>query len=352
MSVQRFAPTVQERSWRAYLGGPTHAPPDGDSLADDPQPVWRVDVGRGIAGTPALTEELVIVAQVDRQVAVLERATGTVIWRRRLPTPPGTGPLVDGDRIFVATQEAAGRVHALRLRTGRGAWSAPIGDVVAPLLLDDSTVVAAATTGTVAAFGVGGTRLWRIRLPGAVRAAPVAVPAGIAVAATCDSLYLLDRRSGAVRRRLALRGSAVAAPALADSTLLVGTTGGDLLAVDAARLEVRWRHHLGGSAVGAVAAWRGAAWVLTDAGVLWRVPLGAPEAATHVATGVVARAGPLPSASGVLLAGVDGELLLVDPATGARRWSARLQAPLVQPPLLDGRFLIVAGLRGDLVAFR
>lgn len=352
-SVQRTGPATQEHSWRTYLGSPRRSPDDGDSVAADPQPVWRAAVGRGIAGAPALTEELVAVAQVDRQVAILDRATGEVIWRRRLANPPGGGPLVDGDRVFVATQEASGRVYALRLRDGKGVWSEAVGDAAAPLALDDTLVLAATTAGVVAAFGVTeGQRVWRTRVPGAVRTVPVPVRGGIVVATGSDSLFLLDRATGAIRLRIGLHGSAVAAVALGDSCLLVGTSAGSLVALDATGFRPLWDTDLGGSVVGTVALWRGAAYALTHGGTLWRVPLDRPSAATRVETGIVARAGPAPTASGVFLSAVNGELVLVDPVTGARRWSVRLRAPLQQPVVLDAHFFLAASARGELVAFR
>jgi len=352
-SVQRSGPATQERSWRTYLGSARRSPGDGDSVAADPQPVWRADLGRGIAGAPALTEGLVAVAQVDRQVALLDRATGEVIWRRRLSNPPGGGPLVDGDRVFVATQELGGRVHALRLRNGKGVWSEPVGDVAAPLALDDTLVVAATTTGVVAAFGVSeGHRVWRTRVPGAVRTAPVPVRGGIVVASGSDSLFLIDRVTGGVRLRVGLRGSAVAAVAVTDSCLVVGTSSGALVAFEPTGLGPLWETSLGDGVVGTVAIWRGAAYALTHGGALWRVPLDRPSAATRVETGVVARAGPAPTASGVFLSAVNGELTLVDPVTGARRWSVHLKAPLHQPVVLDAHFFLASSARGELVAFR
>jgi outer membrane protein assembly factor BamB len=94
------------------------------------------------------------------------------------------------------------------------------------------------------------------------------------------------------------------------------------------------------------------AYALTERGRLWRVPLDDPASATHVETGIIARAGPAPTASGVFLSGVNGELTLIDPATGERRWSVRLQAPLEQPVLVDGHFFLAVSARGEVVAFR
>lgn len=352
-SVQRTGPATQERAWRTYLGSEQRAPAALDSVNIDPQPVWRTDVGRGVSGAPALTEDLVAVAQPDRQVALLDRSTGDVIWRHRLVTPPGAGPLVDGDRVYVAAQEDRGRVYALQLATGGGVWSADVGDVAAPLAMDDSTLYAATTTGLVAALGTAnGARRWRARLPGAVRAAPLPAPAGIVVATTSDSIFLLARGTGAVRVRRGLRGSVLGAPALAGSLVLAGTSAGELIALGLDSLAPLWRVDLGSAVVGSVAVLQRTAYALTGRGGLWRVPLDDPTSATHVETGIIARAGPAPTASGVFVAGVNGELALIDPATGQRRWSVRLKAPLEQPVVVDGHFFIAVSARGEVVAFR
>jgi outer membrane protein assembly factor BamB len=353
VSVQRTGPATQDRGWRTYLGSESRAPSGPDSIDAAARPVWRTDVGRGIVGSPALTEDLVAVAQVDRQVALLERATGDLIWRSRLPNAPGAGPLVDGDRLVVATQEPNGRVYALRLTTGGRIWSAPAGDVAAPLAMDDSIVYAGTTTGDVVALRtLDGSRLWRIRLSGAVRAAPLPTAAGIVVATASDSLFLLDPHSGAVRVRRGLLGSVIATPASLDTLIVAATTGGELLALRTDSLTPAWHLDLGAPVAGSVALQGGVAYALDARGTLWRVPLADRAAASRAATGVVSRAGPLPTASGVFLEGVDGELVLVDPATGARVWSSRVQAPLEHPPLVDGRFFLVASARGVVVAFR
>lgn len=352
-SVQRTGPATQDRVWRGYLGSDARAGGGSDSVAADPRPVWRTDVGRGIVGSPALTEDLVVVAMVDRQLALLERSTGDVLWRRRLPNAVGAGPLVDGDRILVATQEEDGRVYAMQLGTGARIWSIPAGDVAAPLALDDTTVFAGTTTGDVLAVrAADGSRVWRVRLPGAVRAAPLPTAAGLIVATATDSLFLLETGTGRIRARVGIRGSVLAAPALDGGTVVVGTSAGELLALSADSLAPRWRVDVGDPVAGTVALLGGTAFALTTRGTLWRVPLADPGAAVHAATDVVARAGPIPTPSGVFVASVDGDLVLVDPATGARLWSARVQAPLEEPPLVDGRFFLAAASRGRIVAFR
>jgi outer membrane protein assembly factor BamB len=348
----RQGPPSQERRWKAYLGSDQRASTTPDTLAADPSPIWRHDVGRGIVGAPALTESLVLLAQVDRQVTVLDRNTGAIIWRRRFGENIGSGPLVDYDRVFFATQTDAGQVLALDLGTGKRLWGTRLGDVAAPIAIHDAQLYAGTVSGWFAALSTtGGERLWRTQLGGAVRAAPVVVSGGVIVATAADSLYLLDRATGAVRARRGTTGTVLAAPALADSLLVFGTTAGRLEACDTATLATLWSLDVGSGVIGAVAVQQDTAYVVTHDGELWWVPLAAAARASKVALGVVARSGPTPVVGGVLVAGVGGELALVD-AKGARRWTARIHPPVVQPVIADGAFLLAVSERGEVVAFR
>jgi len=346
------APPSQQRRWTAYLGSDQRASAVADTLSADPAPIWSHDVGRGVVGAPALTEKLVLLAQVDRQLTVLDRTTGAIIWRRRFGENIGSGPLVDYDRVFFATQTDQGQVLALDLGTGKRLWGTRLGDVAAPIAINGAQLYAGTVDGWFAALSTAaGERIWRTQLAGAVRAAPVVVSGGVIVATAADSLYLLDRTTGAIRARRGTAGTILAAPALADSVIVFGTTSGRLEACDTATLATRWNLDLGSEVIGAVAVQQDTAFVVTHDGELWRVPLEAPAHALKIALGVVARGGPTPVAGGVLVAGVGGELALVD-ASGARRWTARIHPPVVQPVIANGRFLLAVSERGEVVAFR
>jgi len=350
--VNRLAPASQERRWTTYLGSERRANATADTLSADPAPAWRIDVGRGVVGAMALTEGLVLLSQVDRQLTVLDRRTGAIVWRRRFGANLGSGPLVDYDRVYLATETAAGQVLALDLASGNRVWARSLGDVAAPITIHDAQVYAGTTDGWLTALSASGGGLqWRVRLHGAVRAPPVAVGGGVIVATAADSLYLVDGATGAVRARRATSAAVLAAPAVADSVLLFGTTAGALEACDTATLATRWTLDVGSGVVGAVAVQRDTAVVLTHDGDLWWVPLDAPARATRVALGVVARAGPVPVAGGAIVAEVGGRISLVDRA-GARRWTGTVHPPLVEPVVVDGRFFVAASERGEVVAFQ
>src|SRR2546428_1324126 len=229
----KLGPARQDAGWVAYLGNSRHDACAAESLAPDPRPLWRADVGRAVRGGPGLGERVGAVGVAERVVTLLDRATGQALWRTRLRGTIHAGPLLEEERLYVATEAPEGRVYALRLHDGRTLWSTKTESVVAPLALEGDTIYAATERGTVLRLGAErGAVAWRRHLPGAVRAAPVATPLGLAVATAADTLYLLDKTSGEVRARLATPGTVLAAPALAESRLYFGTTGGHVLAVE------------------------------------------------------------------------------------------------------------------------
>ena len=324
-----------------------------DTVGAEPQPAWHVRVGRGVIGAPATGETVLAFALTDRTVSLIERATGELYWNRRLDLAAGAGPLLADDRLLVAEQGQGGRVRALRLSDGHGLWSQRAGDVAAPLAMAGGVVFAGSVEGFISAIAVGdGAVRWRARLSGAVRAAPVPVPGAVLIATSADTLYRLADSTGAVIRRRPTPGAVLAAPALTDGTLIIGTSDGHLEALDAVTLRQRWTLDLGAPVVGSVAVHRGTVYAVSARGRLVAVPLAGPaEAARSTEVGLVVRAGPMPTPGGIFVCGVNGEVVRFDTDL-TRRWSARVEPPVSQPVLVDGRSLLVVSQHGDVVLFR
>jgi outer membrane protein assembly factor BamB len=347
-----LAPAVQEHQWTAYLGTAHRTGTAPESLVGEPAPAWRARPAHGLVGGPAVAEAVIALAQSDRQVALLDRATGDVLWRHRTQQPLGAGPLIAADRVYAAESGNGGRVVALRLTDGREMWSRRAGDVVAPLVLAHGAVYAGGTGGLVKVEIAEGHERWRTTLSGTVRTAPLPVAAGVIVATSADSLFFLADSNGVVVRGRRTHGTVLAAPALADSVVVFGTTAGRIEAVDARTLRTFWIYDLDEPIVGSIAVRGDTAWALSGRGVLVGLPLAGPATgARRVELGLVARAGPMPFPGGILVCAVGGEIVWLSDAL-ERHWSARVESPLVEPPIVDGRTMIVTSQRGDVAAFR
>jgi len=352
--ASRLGPDRDDAGWRVYLGSPRHDAFAAESLAAEPQSLWHTGAGRAVRGSPAIGARVIAVGTSDRNVVLLDRATGQTIWRQRVPGPVAGGPLIAGEVLYVATQAVPdGRVLALRLNTGKVQWRARTGGVTAPLALTGDFVVAVTDGGDVVALdAASGAQRWRRSLKRGARATPVPTAEGIVVATLGDSLYLLDSATGAVRAHRATPGGVLGTPATDGQRLFLATTAGRLLALSLPTLAVQWQRPLDDAVYGAPALVGDTLYALTARGTLWRVPVDAPDRARSVALGVTATAGPTPIAGGVLVAGVAGEVLLVDCASDSVRWRIRRRGPIEEPPLVRDRQLILVSGDGTVEAFR
>jgi outer membrane protein assembly factor BamB len=360
----RSGPARQESGWPAYLGNQRHDAAAQETLNPDPRPLWHVSMGRGVRGSPALGEAVVAVGTADRNIVLVDRASGEVLWRSRLDGTVRSGPLLDEDRLYIASEaQPDGRVYAVRLRDGKVLWRTPAGSVAAPLAFDGEALYAGTEAGLVLRLELEhGSVEWRTALGsgrgagglggGAIRAGPVVTPYGLVVATTSDSLYLLDRANGTIRSRLRLPGSALATPATDGRRVYLATMSGRIVAVDLASWTVSWDRSAGDAVYGAPAIVNDTLYVLARDGRLWIIPVDRPDAATSHSLDITATAGPTPLASGVLVGSVSGEVLLVDPASGEIRWRAQVAGPIEEPPLVKDRQVVVIAGRGNIHTYR
>ena len=355
-TAMKLGPERQESGWPAYLGNQRHNAAAHETLNPDPRPLWHVELGRGARGSPALGEAVMAVGTADRNLVLLDRASGEIIWRAHLDGTVRAGPLLDEDRLYVATEsQPQGRVSAVRLRDGHKLWQTRAGSVTAPLAFDGDAIYAGTEEGLVLRMEPErGETQWRATLSGAVRAGPVITPAGLLVATTTDTLFLIDRQTGTVRSRLKLPGTVLATPATDGRRVYLPTTNGRVVAVDLASWVVAWDRVAGDAVYGAPALVGDTLFVLSRDGRLWLIPVDIPESATSHALDLVASAGPTPLApgGGVLVGSVGGEVLLVDPATGAIRWRAQVTGPIEEPPLVRDRQVVVVAGRGNIHTYR
>jgi outer membrane protein assembly factor BamB len=350
----KTGPARQESGWPAYLGNQRHDAGAHETLNPDPRPLWHVGMGRGVRGSPALGESVVAVGTADKNLVLVDRSSGDVLWRSHLDGSVRAGPLLDEDRLYVATEsQPQGRVYAIRLRDGRQIWRAPAGSVTAPLAFDGDGLYAGTEEGLVLRLEPErGKVAWRRSLSGAVRAGPLVTPSGIVVATTSDTLFLLDRQTGAVHAQRSLPGAVLATPATDGRRVFLATTNGRIIAVDLASWSVTWDRDAGDAVYGAPALVADTLFVLARNGRLWMIPVDAPDNATSHTLDIVATAGPTPLASGVLVGSVGGEVLLVDPRTGAIRWRAQVAGPIEEPPLVRDRQVVVIAGRGNIHTYR
>lgn len=159
--------------WKAAAGGPVRATP----VFADPDHVycastgghvycftaatkiqqWEFRAERAVVGNLELGDDALYVASADRSLYKLDRLSGVLRWRRRLPDMLETGPTLLGDAVY---QYCPGTgLHAVDANYGDALWILPegrqavarTGDRVVVRLAGDRLATVNAKSGTVMA---------------------------------------------------------------------------------------------------------------------------------------------------------------------------------------------------------
>lgn len=183
---------------------------------DDGELVWRyqhrTDLARRselalyAAPPPIVVEDEVLVGFSDGTLLALDRARGDARWQRRIgagryPDLVAAPVVADDDTRMVYVSGYYEPFAALDIREGRTVWSAPTGAADRSTLLvaqGRDLLVQPGTDGKLRAWDArtgDPNWTWDSRSSGAL-SAPVSTPAGIVVASTDKTVFLIDPESG------------------------------------------------------------------------------------------------------------------------------------------------------------
>lgn len=308
---------------------------------------WLARVSQGFLGPMALRGDTLIGAGYDRRVVALDLASGRKLWEVRLNGGASAGIAGRGDTVFAASDRPDGSVQAMHRATGDVIWRRRrTGRIALPLLLTDSLVVAAPSTGNVLALDrARGKVQWMHRM------APLAVPpeagaSGELVVATDDSVYRLAISDGKLLAAVPAPG-AVSAPWIRYDSLLILVTGsGVVAAMRVSDLGVAWQVEVDGPVLVPPAISGDTAWVVTQTGHLFRIRLPDHKLERFAALADPVSAPPTPWREWLLVGMADGTLRALD-ADGVEAWRVAVGRPLVQPPIVLPDGIVIVGGRGD-----
>jgi len=285
--------------------------------------VWSWRAGGSILAAPLLDRETLYVAAADGKLTALNRITGEVRWSSDLQQELTTTPTLSGGRLYLMSSEES--ITGVDLETGKIAWKfhrdPPAGftlrgnarpriahgtlfagfadgslvalgpadgvarwvravsgtgdyldvdDLAAP---DEDPKVYAASSkiGVVAVDAATGNPVWTAPLPGANH---VLVDGPRLYASGKGALVALARTDGKVLWKLSLGNDRYATAASATSgVVMVSIERGPLMAVDAVTGRTRGAFDPGSGFSGGALTIPGAAFVVSNAGVLYSLGL-------------------------------------------------------------------------------
>ena len=300
--------------------------------------------GGGFGGGVAVGGGKVFVASGYRTVTALDQATGAVLWTSPVDVPIHGAPTVAGNRVFVVDVE--NQIFAFNTATGQQDWSyrgipepARLMRASSPAVIGD-TVIAPFSSGEITALrATTGQSLWTQVLSRTSRTSALSeirdiagrpvVSRGIVYAVGHSGvLQAMDVRSGEPKWQLPIAG--VNAPLPVGDVVYVVSKAGELTVVNRESGQVYWTRNLNEGRVRQEGGFLG----FFDRTVTpdW--------------------SGPLLASNRLLLVNSEGELVALDPKTGAQTATLRLGgAAFIAPAAYNGSVYVLTD-RGDLISIR
>lgn len=269
-------------------------------------------------------------------VAALDAATGAVVWQVRPSGPLRGAPTVAGDTLYVMSQD--NQLYSLKTADGTTNWSSTAAVEIAGVFgtaapaFAQGTVVAGFSSGELNAYRYENGRLvWQDAL------------ARTTVSTSVANLSDID-----------------ASPVIDNGQVFAVGQGGRMVALDLITGQRIWELNLAGIAT----PWVAGDWVFavtSDAKVMaiarqtgkirWINQLPAFEK-PKAKRDPISYVGPVLAGGRLILAGDNGVMVNIDPATGAFQSQTNLGAPVSLTPVVAGNTLYVLDDRGRLHAYR
>lgn len=311
---------------------------------------WKANIrpeGRergGFGGGVAVGGGKVFVSSGYRTVTAIDQTSGAVLWTTSVDVPIHGAPTVSGTRVFVVDVE--NQMMAFDVATGRQDWSyrgipepARIMRASSPAVTGE-TVIAPFSSGEIVALRAStGQALWTQVLSRTSRTSALSelrdiagrpvISRGIVYAVGHSGVMsAMDVRSGQPKWQLPVAG--VNAPLPVGDVVYVVSKNGELTVVNRDSGQVYWTRNLNEGRSRKEGGFMG----FFDRVVT-------PE-----------WSGPLLASNRLLLVNSDGELVALDPKTGAQTATLKLGGPaFIAPAAYNGAVYVLTD-KGDLVSIR
>jgi outer membrane protein assembly factor BamB len=269
-------------------------------------------------------------------VAALSTANGAQLWQVRPGGPLRGSPTVAGDTLYVMSQD--NQLFSLKTADGATNWTATAAVEIAGVFgtaapaFDRGTVVAGFSSGELNAYRFeNGRVVWQDALSRTSISTSVATLSDIDASPVIDNgqvfalgqggrMVALDLISGQRIWELNLAG--IATPWIAGEWLFAVTDDAKAMAISRNNGKIRWINQL----------------------PAFENPKGK--------RGPISYVGPVLAGGRLILAGSNGVLVNIDPATGAFQNQVNVGAPVSLSPVVAGNTLYVLDDRGRLHAYR
>lgn len=301
---------------------------------------WTYRTSRPLLASPAVMESHVYLTTGDGRTLALDRHTGHPVWEYQSGWPSSSTPAIAGEVVIFAIRP--GRVVALTRQTGAQLWETDLKHPIlaSPIVVQGTVYIGAADKKLYALDAATGRQRWAFTAHDWIVSAIAYTDARVVVASRHSRLHVVSAETG--RQRLVydtgMGRHLGAGPAIQGDRAYFGSAGGRVWAIDWRAttypfepMMLFWKTNL--------YLW----------GVLSKAPVQKGSVWSRRVGGDVVHT-PAIAHDMVYVTTSRGQVLALDPATGATRWSADLGVEITADPTVAGTAVLIGTKDGAVFA--
>ena len=309
---------VDEGDWYTEGGGYTNH--HHVSTTVDPPLVekWRYDVGAGVGLAGALViDGVILVGTRKGHILALDLQTGKKLGRARFEAPIEGGMTYNNSLLYLPFIDKKRTIVAYNIYDGDHVWRVKGAPVESTIWASDSVVVVVDSDALVRGFEARrGEVLWEQQMgeKTGIVASPVGVDGGLIIATEKGAVHKLEAATGETHWSQTLPEPVYSTPSVEGDNVFVPTTRGRFYSLSSGTGDINWVYTL-------------------------------PDSTVRLASPGYDR-----EYNQVVLAGSDGHIRSLDPASGDEAWATKLDGAIITAPLFTNNTIYVGSLRGMLYA--
>ncbi len=289
------------------------------TLGDVNTLLWSRKISTRAYGTPVVNNGLGVIPGVDRRILLFDPENGKGIGKIKIKSSSSSSPAICENLLYVASEKGDGRLRCINLTNGRLVWERQLGDISAPLILDEGSLLIGNYRGEFYSINrFTGEIEWSYSTDGAIRGG-AAVFGGKALVGSSDGkLYCFDSSTGDSLWSFDSGAAILSSPAVDSAACYVTSFDGILHAISIKTGEELWRFRTLASLLSSPVIDRSAVYFGANDGGFYALSKDDGLLIWLFQTETIINSTPLVGSDAVMFADGDGTVYLLDKFAGGK----------------------------------
>ncbi|MFQ6673637.1 MAG: PQQ-binding-like beta-propeller repeat protein [Fidelibacterota bacterium] len=311
---------------------------------------WKKQFSAGIAGSPIIINDILLLPFLNGELAALQLANGKSLERKKYGAGPIVGLTVSGDTLYFAMPQERQSLRAYDVSRGRNVWKLELGPIEgAPAADKDRLFVGTASHQFYCLDRMDGTILWQKREKAPIGTSPAVISGRVTYSDREGNVYSRESKTGELIWQVTLVSDSsgmaekyYSYPVVVNERVFLTTLGGSVYALSAKDGSQLWRRRLGDPLFAAVSADSSGVFVPTSSGRIFGLKWDSGEVLWTYDGESIVNAQMALGDSILVATALRGDIIILDKRNGNLLWSHTLKSRILGAPVAHSRALIIA----------